>query len=96
MVTVTPISALPRAVERPLPPPVAEETTRGGVVVEGALLRLATAPDPLQMFNPAAPRSYGNASDLVTYSYSYRNVDANPNERYLHATGIKLLSFLSW
>lgn len=82
-----------RVRERILPPPVAEMTTGCGPTVEGVLLRVSTAPEPIQMINPLAPPQYGSAGSLVTYSDEYWNRDANPNVRRWQPDGIRLLTF---
>lgn len=77
----------------PAPPPVAEMTTGCGPTVEGVFLRVATAPKPLQMVNPAAPPEYGSAGSLVTYTDDYLNRDSNPNQRRWQADGVRFLTF---
>ena len=74
------------------PAPVAELTTGNGPAVEGALLRIATAPQPIQMLNPLAPPEYGSGRALVTFSDDdpYRNATHNP--RRAHPDGIRLLT----
>jgi len=83
----------------PAPAPVAEMTTGDGPTIEGAFLRLTTAPKPLQMLNPTAPPEYGSARSLVTFDFDDPNRTSNPNIRHLNPQpdGIRLLTLrTSW
>jgi hypothetical protein len=75
------------------PAPVAEMRTGNGPTKEGLLLRVATAPDPIQMINPAASPIYGSGRNLVTYSETNIHCDANPNISALHSDGLRLWSY---
>lgn len=56
--------------------------TGNGVVVSGVLVQIVKTDNPLQLINPFAPASYGNASDNTAYDpVSGRG------------TGIKAISF---
>ena len=72
------------------PAPVAELTHNNGVTIEGVLLRVATAPKPLNMINPLAPPQYGSARSLVvTTDDRASNLTKGP----IHPDGIRLLTF---
>jgi len=83
-----------KATLAPRPAPVAEMTTGDGPTVEGAFLRMATAPKPLQMLNPVAPPEYGSARSLVTFDFDDPNRTSNPNIRHFNPQpdGIRLLT----
>lgn len=74
------------------PAPVAERLMSNGSKREGLLLRVTTAPDPVQMINPLAPPNYGSGRGLVEYSSTQIHRDANPNIRQSHADGLRLWS----
>ena len=72
------------------PAPVAELTHNNGVTIEGVLLRVATAPKPLNMINPLAPPQYGSARNLVvTTDDRIDNLHKGPAQ----PDGIRLLTF---
>jgi len=73
------------------PAPVAEFQNDNGPVVGGVLVRLVSAPKPLQMFNPLAPAEYGTARGLVTTSNN-PDRNGNRNQRDVQSDGIKLLT----
>ncbi|MDD5351163.1 MAG: hypothetical protein PHQ12_13210 [Chthoniobacteraceae bacterium] len=81
------------AVLRQPPAPVAEFTNGNGPAVGGVLVRMASAPEPLQMLNPLAPPSYGSARSLVTVSSSDGNRSGNLNKRVEQPDGIRFLTF---
>lgn len=62
--------------------------------MEGAFVRVATAPKPLQMINPLAPPEYGAAGNLVTFTDDPNRND-NPNIRLIQPNGIRLLTLRS-
>jgi hypothetical protein len=72
------------------PAPVAEMTTASGRTYGGVLLRVATAPDPAQMINPAAPALYGSGRNLVSYSDTTMHRGANLNVRQVQSDGLRL------
>ncbi|XHR29140.1 MAG: hypothetical protein ACFUZC_00965 [Chthoniobacteraceae bacterium] len=74
------------------PAPVAELNTGRGPTYEGMLLRVATAPTPAQMINPAAPALYGSGRSLVSYSESTMHRGANMNVREVYSDGLRLWS----
>ncbi len=84
-VPVTPASAR-------YPAPVAELTRGNGPTYEGLLLRVATAPSPAQMINPAAPALYGSGRSLVTYTETTMHRGANMNIRQPYSEGLRLWS----
>ncbi|MEI8234623.1 MAG: hypothetical protein WCH57_08050 [Verrucomicrobiota bacterium] len=75
------------------PAPVAEFTNGNGPAVGGVLVRLVSAPEPLQMINPLAPPEYGSARSLVSLSDSAADRAGNHNIRVVQADGIRLLTF---
>ena len=76
------------------PAPVAEMTTGNGPTVGGVLVRLNTAPEPLQMLNPLAPPEYGSARSLLSYTNDPNRTD-NPNKREIQPNGIRLWTLRS-
>jgi len=75
------------------PAPVAEYTKGNGPAVGGVLVRLASAPKPLQMLNPLAPPEYGSARSLVSVSDVAADRSGNHNVREVQLDGIRLLTF---
>jgi len=73
------------------PAPVAEFQNDNGPIVGGVLVRLVSAPEPLQMINPMAPPEYGSARRLVTAGNS-PDRDGNRNRRDIYSDGVKLLT----
>jgi len=52
---------IPLHVEKPAP----NETAHGHLKMDGILVELVKADNPLQLINPAAPERYGSAEDSV-------------------------------
>jgi hypothetical protein len=71
------------------PAPVAELTHNDGVTVEGLLLRVTTAPEPIQMINPGAPPEYGSARNLVVFTDDRSD---NLHKGQIRPNGIRLLT----
>src|ERR1035438_9294386 len=61
------------------------EIIHGDVVYSGIAVQLVKAPNPLQLFNPAAPPQYGSSLD---------NLVRDPTTG--HAFGLKILSIRFW
>ena len=75
------------------PAPVAELTNANGQTVEGVFLRVATAPQPIQMINPLAPPQYGSARNLVVFSeLDYNRSDNSNKPSRPQPTGVRFLS----
>lgn len=73
--------------------PVGERVETSRSTVEGALLRLVTAPNPVQMFSPFAPPEYGSGRSLVTYTDRkgpFRN--STQNATWFQPEGLRLLT----
>lgn len=82
---------------RQLPAPVGEMVQPNGRVVEGVLLRVATAPQRMQMINPVAPPEYGSASELVVFSADPNRTDnRNRPPTKAQPIGLRLLTVRSF
>lgn len=75
------------------PAPVAEMTTGNGPAVGGVAVRVSTAPEPMRMFSPTAPPSYGSARDLLSF-IDDPNRTSNPNRPPIaQPNGVRILTF---
>ena len=64
-----------------------------GTVVEGVIPRIVSAPNPLEMFSPFAPPSYGSSRRFVTYTDD-RLILHGPtqNKTWFQPDGLRLLT----
>ena len=75
------------------PAPVAEFMNGNGPAVGGVLVRLVSAPQPIQMISPLAPPEYGSARNLVSLSDSDSDRGVSRNKREVQPDGVRLLTF---